>query len=343
MKEYKRIVGRIAKNYSVDVDELLIRLWDHETKFAYIKKVTDVIRSKDLGLVKRIIEKIQKNESAHKPLVPKKTKPRSYDFASMGKIIDQMHYLTPQEIVNIHYELVDDASRSTDPISPAGVRDLGLLESATFHSKTSYGYQKKYPTVETAGAALMYAISNNHPFYNGNKRSALVALLSFLDKHKMTLKCNDDELFKTSLLVAKSQMSGINPANQDDEIFALADWIKRNSIFVQRRGERPISRRRLEQILKNFDCHYDNQQQAFIRKIERRYLASDKIIRFKISLTPISMGNEIDKGLLKDLRRALKLTNDDGITDEMFYNDIETETGEFIERYSKVLKHLGRV
>lgn len=56
-----------------------------------------------------------------------------------------------------------------------GIRDKGLLESAVFRPQTGY-----YNSLAEEAAALMESLANNHPFLDGNKRTAFAAFHTFL-------------------------------------------------------------------------------------------------------------------------------------------------------------------
>ena len=56
-----------------------------------------------------------------------------------------------------------------------GIRDPGLLETALFRPQTGY-----YPTLIDEAAALWESLSQNHPFVDGNKRTAFAATYVFL-------------------------------------------------------------------------------------------------------------------------------------------------------------------
>ena len=96
-----------------------------------------------------------------------------------------IQWLDRHDVIAIHEDLARDFKRANDPISPAGVRDQHMLESACFHPQTASFSSLKYPTVESAAAALLYALVKNHAFHNGNKRTALVSMLAFLDVNGM--------------------------------------------------------------------------------------------------------------------------------------------------------------
>jgi death on curing protein len=78
-------------------------------------------------------------------------------------------YLTPADILALHDLLVSRYG------GIPGVRDLGALESAAFRPQSGY-----YSTVIEEAAALMESIAKNHPFVDGNKRTAFAATDVFL-------------------------------------------------------------------------------------------------------------------------------------------------------------------
>src|SRR5207245_2652529 len=119
------------------------------------------------------------------------------------------------------------------------------------------GSETKYPTPEMAAAALMHSIVHDHPFHNGNKRTALVSMLVLLDENGLMLDCPEDELFKFVLLIAQHRVvpSG-STSLADREVLAISDWINSRCRHVGK-GERPLQWRRLKRILNEFDCSYE--------------------------------------------------------------------------------------
>ncbi|MBD2958424.1 type II toxin-antitoxin system death-on-curing family toxin, partial [Burkholderia pseudomallei] len=94
--------------------------------------------------------------------------------------------ISSDEVLSIHELLALDMANSGDAISPAGVKNEVLLHSAVGRQTTGFGDKLKYNTVEANAATLCYGICCNHPFHNGNKRTALVAMLSHLDRNDRT-------------------------------------------------------------------------------------------------------------------------------------------------------------
>jgi death-on-curing protein len=73
-------------------------------------------------------------------------------------------YLTVIEVLTIHATMIDEFGGTE------GIRDLGALESAVFRPETGY-----YEGPIEEAAALMESLLQNHPFLDGNKRTAFAA------------------------------------------------------------------------------------------------------------------------------------------------------------------------
>lgn len=78
-------------------------------------------------------------------------------------------YLTLVEVLAIHEDQIARYGGS------AGVRDAGLLEAALYRPQTGY-----YADLIEEAAALWESLSQNHPFIDGNKRTAFATTYTFL-------------------------------------------------------------------------------------------------------------------------------------------------------------------
>jgi death-on-curing protein len=83
-----------------------------------------------------------------------------------------------------------------------GIRDLGLLESAVIGCYQSFGGVDLYPTVIHKAARIAYAICKNHPFIDGNKRTAVTSMLVLLRMNDIALSYSQHELVSFALGVA---------------------------------------------------------------------------------------------------------------------------------------------
>ena len=91
-------------------------------------------------------------------------------------------YIRVDDILAIHADQIERYGGGE------GVRDPGLLEAALFRPQTGY-----YPTLIDEAAALWESLSQNHPFVDGNKRTAFAATYVFLAINGLDIIATDDE------------------------------------------------------------------------------------------------------------------------------------------------------
>ena len=106
----------------------------------------------------------------------------------------------------------------------AGVRDPGLLESAIDRPRNRLAYEPESSLFDLA-AALCVGIAKNHPFIDGNKRTALLATRAFLFLNGYALEPAEEDEVLTLIAVADSSLNEL----------ALADWLRKNSTRRSRR------------------------------------------------------------------------------------------------------------
>ncbi len=95
-----------------------------------------------------------------------------------------------------------------------GVRDRGLLESALARPRNAWGYG--VTDLCTLAAALGHGIARNHPFVDGNKRTAFVVVETFLILNGAELGASDAECVVAMIDLAAGEMT-------EDE---FADWLR---------------------------------------------------------------------------------------------------------------------
>jgi death on curing protein len=100
----------------------------------------------------------------------------------------------------------------------AGVRDSGLLESALDRPRNRLAYEPK-TNIFGLGASLCVGSTKNHPFIDGNKRTALLATRAFLFLNGYVLEPSEEDEVLTMVAVADDSMTETQ----------LAAWLRRNS------------------------------------------------------------------------------------------------------------------
>ena len=100
-----------------------------------------------------------------------------------------------------------------------GVRDKGLLESALARPQNVAAYADDVPTLYRLAAAYAFGIARNHPFVDGNKRTALVAAIAFLERNGVAFAASQQEAYLTFYDLAAGKLS-------EEELTA---WFEKNS------------------------------------------------------------------------------------------------------------------
>ena len=108
----------------------------------------------------------------------------------------------------------------------AGVRDEGLLESALARAQQLHAYGDPAPGLADLAAALAFGLARNHPFVDGNKRTAHVAYRTFLALNGAELVATDEDKYVKMLALAGGKL-----AERD-----FAGWL-RERLRLAPRGE----------------------------------------------------------------------------------------------------------
>ncbi len=101
-----------------------------------------------------------------------------------------------------------------------GVRDEGLLDSASESAFATFGGEELYPSKEEKAAKICFSLVSNHAFVDGNKRIGVYVMLSFLELNGIRIEASDADVIRLGLSVADGSM-------KYEEIL---EWIKNHRI-----------------------------------------------------------------------------------------------------------------
>jgi death-on-curing protein len=88
-----------------------------------------------------------------------------------------------------------------------GIRDLSLLESALATPAATFGGRLLHMTIPEMAGAYLFHIVRNHPFIDGNKRTGLIAMLTFLGLNRERLRAEPDDLAALVIGVADGRLT----------------------------------------------------------------------------------------------------------------------------------------
>lgn len=118
-----------------------------------------------------------------------------------------MILLTVEEIIALHHKLIQRTGGSM------GLRARGLLESAVYSAESGFEDCEAYPSIEENAARLMFSLTNNHAFVDGNKRIGVFTMLMTLQLNDVVIRYTQDELISLSLSVAEGTTDYIGILN----------------------------------------------------------------------------------------------------------------------------------
>jgi death-on-curing protein len=115
-------------------------------------------------------------------------------------------YLTIDELVYINEQIIPRSTVHTIVDGKRKVRDMGLLESAVGRPMQTVFGEDAYATNQEKAAALLHSLVRNHPFADGNKRTATAAALFMLAVNGLWVKWNADEALHHIVQMAEGRM-----------------------------------------------------------------------------------------------------------------------------------------
>jgi len=113
----------------------------------------------------------------------------------------QTIFLTLSEVVEIHADQIEQYGGGN------GVRDINLLSSAVAMPYATFSGDFLHRDIFEMAAAYAFHISQNHPFVDGNKRTALASALVFLELNRIGIPDPDEKLYDAMIQIASGKMA----------------------------------------------------------------------------------------------------------------------------------------
>ncbi|MEA4884428.1 MAG: type II toxin-antitoxin system death-on-curing family toxin [Clostridia bacterium] len=164
-------------------------------------------------------------------------------------------YLDQTQIIVIHQIVMaqDCADIGVDPPSYVAFLSVDGFLSAVHEPRQTFEGKELYPDLMTKAAALMRSLIGNHPFIDGNKRTAVIAVLVFLAhngyalrdyEHASDLSPVDKKLMNLALDIAAGHVRSIS---------RVARCLKKHTRLVPRQEIRTAENRVISRMMRFFD------------------------------------------------------------------------------------------
>ncbi len=235
------------------------------------------------------------------------------------------------DVLRAHFLIADYFFGKESGLGGIGPRDLHLLHSAVYRQFVAYGGITKWKTPYEKAATLVFGLVTDHPFHDANKRTGLLTYLYAL--HKMnrypTNGQNDLENFMVEVaersLDKYRRMKELLRRADDADVLFIADYLKRNS---RERDSRyyTITYNELDGRLRDFNHCLSNPHNNYIDICRIDYSREfpffgkrkEKLVKIAQIGFP-SWKSQVGKGAIATVRRAAKLTAENGVDSAMFY------------------------
>ena len=115
-------------------------------------------------------------------------------------------FLQLADVVRIHVDQIEQYG------GPAGIRDIGLLQSAIAMPQASFDGEWLHRDWYEMAAAYAFHVSRNHAFIDGNKRTALACALVFLEINGISIQDSEEPLQRSMIDVASGALDKLGLA-----------------------------------------------------------------------------------------------------------------------------------
>jgi len=256
--------------------------------------------------------------------------------------LGQPNGLTVEDVLAVHFLIVDMFYGSRAGLGGIGPKDVGLLSSAVNRQSASYGGTDKWNTLEEKVATLLYGIVLNHPFHDANKRTAFLTTQYYLQKEgrfpRITAKQFEDFVVKIAdKSFLKMEKYTRSFAGQDDgDIKYIAHFIRTSTRQVDRR-DYTITFNDLNRILTRFGYSLSNPSGNYIDIVHTEGANSGhKVCQIGFP----SWTKQVTRQAIKTVRQATGLTVLQGIDSQVFFKDVEP-ISQLLAKYQDPLQRLS--
>lgn len=261
-----------------------------------------------------------------------------------------------EDALKAHVLLLDTFSKDAgEGVGGVGPRSMTLLASAIDRQNVGLGSASKWTNIFEWSATTFYGMIKNHPFFDGNKRTALLLALLQLYRSKRTPASAQRDFESLAVATAGSTLHEYDPkrfasylkkhGRPDADVLYIADrfraWTRKEDreIYI-------VTFTELDRLLRKFGFRLGKPDNNYIDVIKtekkRRYLIGPKI---EIETKVLDIGfpswkEEVGASTMAKVRKACKLTADDGIDSAVFFRDFEPMQS-LIDLYYEPLRRLA--
>lgn len=245
------------------------------------------------------------------------------------------------EVLKAHFLIADFFYAEGEGMGGIGLMNINALHSALYRQHVALGGVKKWQSRYEICATLLFGLIKNHPFRDGNKRTALLSSLYFLYKNKLVITVSHQKLVEITVEIAEiKSMNG----SADREIKRIAKILKNSTRDLDKRYY-TITYKQLDKILKRFDFYLGDKRGNVVEvmKMPQKKRGIFGFPKNPKKITQIGFPGEtkqVSKIDIKKVREETGLTHRNGIDSKVFFKGLE-RTDELLAHYQDALRQLA--
>lgn len=257
------------------------------------------------------------------------------------------------EVLRAHFLIVDYFYGKQSGLGGIGPKSIDLLHSALYRPHISLGGAEKWRTNFEKAATLVYGIITDHAFHDANKRTGLLTLLLFFKKASRVPTIGQVALEDFAVEIADHKLDKYpryrdlrKKGHPDPEVAFIADHLERRSRKIDRTSY-SVTYRELDQILRRFGYKLDNPSGNYIDVIRtqqrRRIFGWGGKEQVDVRVAQIGFPgwkSQVNDGAVRTVRKAAKLTPEDGFDSRSFYQGADPVQS-LIAEYAGPLERLA--
>jgi len=230
-----------------------------------------------------------------------------------------------EEVLRAHFLVAEFFAAEGDGLGGLGPRDRdgALLQSALARQFVAFGGVQKWHDHYQIAATALFGLIKNHPFHDGNKRTALLSVLHLLEKQGYTAAVDKRKFESLTVAIAdnRQRQNTLYKHLRDDytaddaDIAYIASRLNQMTRRLDR-SHRALTYRQLNGLIKNRGYEMRGPKNNFINIVR---INDDKVIGH---VGFPGMSKEVARGDIKKVRQICGLTEERGFDSKAFYNGI---------------------
>jgi len=285
------------------------------------------------------------------------TEERDRQFSQLPKFQGRpgVHTLTYEDVLDAHFCIADYFVRDGYGLGGIGIKNINTFVSTVERQFTGFEGHTVYNTPYEQIATLCFGIIRNHPFYDGNKRTAFLCALLQLHRMGRVIEVAEREFEDLMVSIADGAIGKkaavkelIKKRKSHPEIQYLGRYLEKNS-RKRARLNKTVKFRELRQIVEANGFAFQNANKGTIDLVHvkttkrPRFFFRDRIEKKSVVLGTFAYhgeGVDVPDNTLREVRQRCGLTDQDGFDGEVLLRDAQP-TFQLIKNYRAALQSLA--